>query len=47
MAANLSNISLNDIAGDSVFKSTMPLGTIFSDAFNNVSTLTEIEIYNA
>jgi hypothetical protein len=47
MVANLSNISLNDIASDSVFKSIMPLGTIFNDAFNNVSTLTEIEIHNA
>ena len=47
MVANLSNISLNDILSNSVFKCTMPLGTIYSGAFNSVSTLTDIEIYSA
>ena len=47
MAANLSNISLNDILSNSVFKCTMPLGTVYSGAFNSVSTLIDIEIYSA
>jgi hypothetical protein len=47
MAASLSNISLNDILSDASFICEMPLDTIYADAFQNVSTLTCIEIHNA